>query len=180
MEQLEIAILIVVLLLLLLSVVSMIIYWRKDRRHGYHYGGLSHPANCKCPSCIQGFESLDMDRAALISGSWQDTIQEVGVDPATKFSHKEYKDELLSKTTGSSPWTLMDHDIDSNWLGLGWGKTYKKVYAQEGARVSESVDWQDMPSHPGLRWRCHEYVDSDEDNSGVSCPWPPVSDQKFS
>jgi len=183
MEEIEIAILITVILLLLLSVVSMIIY-KKNNEYGYNYGGLAHQKGCTCIVCREGLESYsiapDMDVKPLIQGDWQEKIQDVGVDNATKFSHAAYKKELLAKTTGSSPWTVMDHDIDSNWLGLGWGKTYRQVYAQEGARVSESVDHQDMPSHPGLRWRCHEYIDSKNDNTGASCPWPPVTDQKYS
>jgi len=182
MEEIEVAILITVILLLLLSVVSMVMYSRKGK-DGYRYGGLSHPIKCGCSMCLKGFEGLseapDFDTKPLYQGNWQEQLQDVGVDDATKYSHKEYKKELLSKTTGSSPWTVMDHDIDSNWHGLGWGKTYKQVYAQPGARVSESIDHKDMPSNPNLRWRCHSYISSDTDNTGESCPWPPVDSQRY-
>ena len=194
MEEIEVAILITIILLSLLTIVNMVMYGK----HGvkvYNYGGsLSHDAHCNCPLCHNNANNVNKDveqystaptsnmsaNYSNIKGGWQEKIQDIGVDNATKFSHGEYKRELLAKTTGSSPWTVMDHDIDSNWLGLGWGKTYRQVYAQEGARVSEGVDHQDMPSHPGLRWRCHEYIDSERDNSGASCPWPPTADQKYS
>lgn len=182
MEEIEVAILITVVLLLLLSVVSMVMYGRRGRG-GYSYENLTHPVGCRCSVCVGAYEQYsaapDLDNKPLLQGDWQEQIQDVGIDNATKFSHKQYKEELLAKTTGSSPWSVIDHDLDSNWLGLGWGKTYRQVYAQEGARVSESVDHQDMPSNPNIRWRCHEYIDSKQDNTGAGCPWPPVADQKY-
>ena len=109
---------------------------------------------------------------------WQNEIQLIGIDPATKKSHNEWHTDLLGKTTGSSPSTVTDHDIDSNWRGLGWGKTYRQAHKADGARVVSSVDWEDMPSHPGLRWRCHQYDESPQDNTAENCPWPPDENKK--
>lgn len=179
MEELEVAILIVVVLLLLLAVANAVMYWKEDGRNGYVYGGLTHPMSCHCYKCkadnvLEGYESINVDKASsmLTNGSWSEDIQGFGVDDATKNSHVEWRDEILGKTTGSSTHTLIDHDIDSNWRGLGYGNTWRKVYSQPGARVVEGTDWQDNRPHSNLRWRCHEYQDSDEDNTGESCPWP--------
>ena len=53
------------------------------------------------------------------------------IDDATKKSHNEWHSDLLGKTTGSSPHTVTDHDIDSNWYGLGWAKTYRQARKQD-------------------------------------------------
>ena len=187
MEDLEIAILIVVSLILLLSVVSIVLFCRESGRLGYDYSRLLHPVNCKCSSCIiesEGKESFEnssnkeCDREKI--NFWQNEIQLIGIDPATKKSHNEWHSDLLGKSTGSSPNTVMDHDIDSNWYGLGWAKTYRQARKQDGARVVSSVDWEDMPAHSGLRWRCHQYTDSPKDNTGENCPWPPsVENTRF-
>ena len=188
MEDLEIAILIVVLLLLLLSVVSIVLFWKESGNTGYDYRRLLHPANCTCSSCViksEGFveggeeyESFEPVKNVEKEDRWQNEIQLIGIDPATKKSHNEWHNDLLGKTTGSSLNTVADHDIDSNWRGLGWGKTYRQAHKADGARVVSSVDWEDMPSHPGLRWRCHQYDESPQDNTAENCPWPPDENKK--
>lgn len=178
MDELEIAILIVVSFLLLLSIASMVINWKGKRRAGYNYKYLRKDPKYSSKSApgLEGYKAGDI-KSTVRNTDWQQEINKIGVDPATKFSHKEWTSELLGRTTGASPWTVRDDDINSNWLGLGWGKTWKQVYAQPGARVSESNDWQDMPSNPSIRFRCHEYIS--DPVKPADCPWPPQSNQRF-
>ena len=185
MEDLEIAILIVVSLILLLSVVSIVLFCKEDGKKGYDYNRLLHAVNCKCSSCViesKGIESFEDKSSKQYkkekNNYWQNGIQSIGIDDATKKSHNEWHTDLLGKTTGSSLNTVADHDIDSNWRGLGWGKTYRQAHKADGARVVSSVDWEDMPSHPGLRWRCHQYDESPKDNTSENCPWPPDENKK--
>lgn len=193
MTELEVAILIIVCILLLLSVVSIILCWKNEKgvdyswltkekfgqaespatsanlNHG-HYGEYATPDK-------EGFKPAE--RTYDVKGppsGWQDQTIAVGVDPATKLSHKEWTTEFLRRTTTSSPWTVTDHDISSNWLGLGTGKTWQRIHAMPGARVTEGVDWQDMPSTVSLRWRCHDYP---TETAERSCPWLPTSDQMY-
>lgn len=173
MAELEIAILIVVSFLLLLSVGNMVMYGKKHKRAGYKYDNMRA---AKAPG-LEGYNTGSL-AAEVGTTDWQQEINKIGVDPATKFSHKEWTTELLGRTTGASPWTIRDDDINSNWLGLGIGKTWKQVYSQPGARVSESNDWQDMPSNPSIRWRCHSYLS--DPVTPAACPWPPMTDQRFS
>jgi len=190
MVELEISILIVSCILLLLSVVSIVLYWK--RGSGSDYSWL-HSKNCKCMECFGGRSQYPATSANLSSGNygssmegfkpaelsqnilgppsgWENELIAVGVDPATKLSHKEWTTDFLRRTTTSSPWTVLDHDISSNWLG------WQRVHSMPGARVSESVDWQDMPSTPSLRWRCHDYPTEVAERS---CPWAPTSDQMY-
>ena len=51
----------------------------------------------------------------------------VGVDPATKFSHQEWQTELLGRTTGASPWTVIDDDINSDWSSLRQSNTRNQM-----------------------------------------------------
>lgn len=177
MQELEIAILIVVSFLLLISVWNMSLNNRNNKRAGYDYSGLGSPRGTAPAPGLEGYEAGDI-QSTVQDTDWQQEINKIGVDPATKFSHKEWTDELLGRTTGASPWTVRDDDLDSNWRGLRWGNTWKYVYAQPGARVSESNDWQDMPSDAGLRWRCSQYIGNPI--TPATCPWPPRTDMRFS
>ena len=177
MNELEISILIVVSFLLLISVSNMVISQKRYKHIKYNCLPNNEYAGMRGGKRAPGLEGYNGGSLSNTT-DWAEEIQKVGVDPATKFSHHEWTSELLGRTTGASPWTVMDHDINSNWLGLGWGKTWKQVYAQPGARVSESNDWQDMPSNPSLRWRCHEYIADPVVPS--DCPWPPATDSRFS
>jgi hypothetical protein len=195
MTELEVAILIVVCLLLLLSVVSIVLYWKRGSP-GHDYSWV-HNKSCKCRECFGGpqspatsatfpgnykssmenFVGADMSQNVLgPSSGWNAETIAVGIDPATKLSHKEWTTDFLRRTTTSSPWSVTDHDISSNWLGLGTGKTWQRIHSMPGARVSEGVDWQDMPSTTSLRWRCHDYPTEVAERS---CPWEPTSDQMY-
>ena len=196
MLAVEVAIVIVVCLLLLLTIIGSSAYARTYPDSYLHYAGL-HSNSCKCVECFgrpqppatsatfpggyskynEEFVGANMSQDVLgPSSGWNEETIAIGVDPATKISHKEWTTDFLRRTTTASPWTVSDHDIDSNWRGLGWGKTYQRIHAMPGARVTEGVDWQDMPSTPSLRWRCHDYPTEVAERS---CPWAPTSDQMY-
>ncbi len=172
MQELEIIILIAVTILLLISFWHMSNPYKPLKRRREHKSEPFYSAQTKAPG-LEGYNTKNLTSTT----DWQQEIDNIGVDPATKFSHKEWTSELLGRTTGASPWTTRDDDINSNWVGLRWGNTWKKVYAQPGARVSESNDWQDMPADAALRWRCHEYIA--DKVTPKDCPWPPQTDQRF-
>ncbi len=196
MLAVEVAILIVVCLLLLLTVLGAVTYSRSRSDAESHFSWM-HGKSCKCMECFgrpqppatsaifpggynkfnENFVGANMSQDVLgPSSGWNAETIAIGVDPATKLSHKEWTTDFLRRTTTSSPWTVTDHDIDSNWVGLGTGKTWQRIHAMPGARVTESVDWQDMPSTTSLRWRCHDYPTEVAERS---CPWAPTSDQMY-
>jgi len=42
-------------------------------------------------------------------------------------SHIKWTTDFLRRITTSNPWTIQDHDIDSNWIGHGIGRAWKRV-----------------------------------------------------
>ena len=200
MSEIEVGFLVAVILLLVLASMSLSTYQRSCGAKGYKFNG--HKLDCECHGCCdtdsmtggkedpthtptsygsdQGFAggmegmvaNPRQPKVVGDGGDWEQEIQNVGIDPATFNSHKEWTSELLGKTTGSSPWSVLDHDNSVNpFLGLRHNLTYKDIYAQPGARRVESSDWQDMPAASSLRWRCHDYAFTNP--GGGSCPWPP-------
>lgn len=95
--------------------------------------------------------------------AWTLEIQNEGIGPSTVASHKAWSKDLRSRTTGSSVRTVLDHDKNSNWRGLGTTKTYQSVYAAPGARVTESNDPGTMPANPHVRWRTATYLTDEPD-----------------
>ena len=110
MTEFESAVVIVLILLVLFSL------W-------YVYSNRSWSCSSGRSNNVEWFEGndrteipLDNELNLLAKGGYQELLNATSVDPSTKSSHKEYVAESLGRVSGASKATVLDHDVDVNWV----------------------------------------------------------------
>lgn len=142
MTEFESAVIIVLILLVLFSLWTM--YSNASR--GCASDQLSGAewfadVNAKIP--------LDSELNLLANGGYQELLNATSVDSSTKASHKEYVNESLGRVSGASKATVLDHDLDTNWVGL---RRPRNVTPADDALQQYSANDSDYTRGTSLRW----------------------------
>ena len=80
---------------------------------------------------------------------YQELLNATSVDSNTKSSHKEYVAESLGRVSGASKATVLDHDLDTNWVGL---RRPRNVTPADDALQQYSANDSDFSRGTNLRW----------------------------
>ena len=92
---------------------------------------------------------LDKELSLLSKNGYQELLNETSVDSSTKSSHKEYVAESLGRVSGASKSTVLDHDLDTNWVGL---RRPRNITPANDALQQYSANDSDYTKGTNLRW----------------------------
>jgi hypothetical protein len=143
MTELESAVIIVLILLVLFSLWSM--YANKswscapDDLSGVEWFADKNASNMP----------LDQELNVLSKGGYQELLNTTSVDSSTKASHREYVAESLGRVSGASKATVLDHDLDTNWVGL---RRPRNITPADDALQKYSANDSDFTKGTNLRW----------------------------